>query len=217
MGPEPYGLALLPNGNVAVTLHTRAQLAVVDLAAAAVVQRIDLPFIRPTSIAVLEDGTAYVAHLVSSSISHVDVQHGGVLDVISRDATTDPSVGNASLLANLTLHPNGRQLAVANVSVTPNPPPGVEATPTGYLGRGPKPVVAMVSTVDLDAPTPVVKRNVLVSNAAEPTAMAYLDDGRTLAVVSRGGKSVGFYGFDGTADSSATAPHRWELAQMAWQ
>ena len=117
VGPEPQGVAFLPDGNVAVTLHTRAQLAVVDVQAGTVLRRIDLPFLRPSSVAVLPDGTVYVAHLVSGRISRVDVNRGTVLGAIATDLDVGSKILTSSLMTSMTVAPDGDEVSAGNISV----------------------------------------------------------------------------------------------------
>lgn len=198
VGPEPGGLALAPSGRVAyVTVSSADEVAVVDLQAAVVVDRIAVGRM-PWAIAVTDDGdaddadeTVVVAHRLArrraGGAEAVDDGKEGWLTLLpaggdAREVAIAPyAFGHPNVLGGLALH--GGRAFVAHLLNRPAPPRDFEHT-----------VSAAVSAVALRAGADPLRLHLNDEDFSTPVngpqAVALAPDGRTAFVALAGSDAV---------------------------
>ncbi|MEW5854395.1 MAG: c-type cytochrome [Myxococcota bacterium] len=160
VGVEPVGLAFLPDGRLAVALAGEQALAIVDVNAGAVTERMALRHANPRAVAVLPDGKIYVTHTLKGELSVVRPDQSSV-EALPVELRVPSTPLNASLLTNLTVSPDGNELSTTHVnlnneSLRPDPNQGGG----GYQGT-PEQLPGVNPTVTLVDPG----RDVMVSDA----------------------------------------------------
>ncbi len=114
LGVEPTGLAEVSPGRIAVAMSGEQAVALVDLNAGEVTQRIALADPDPRAVAVLKDGSLYVTHMATGTLSRVDLEAGTARTV---RATTENQFGpslHAEHLRSITVSPDQDAVILAN-------------------------------------------------------------------------------------------------------
>jgi DNA-binding beta-propeller fold protein YncE/mono/diheme cytochrome c family protein len=114
VGVEPYGLTMLEDGRVAVTLAGESALAIVNLETRSVDRKIDLGTKDPRGVAQVADGRIFVTHMTSGQMS---VASPGSDRVETLDIATRNDFGpqtHPHLIRSLTVAPEGDQVVMAH-------------------------------------------------------------------------------------------------------
>jgi YVTN family beta-propeller protein len=110
VGSEPYGLVEVSKNRLAVALSGEGRLALVDLDARAVTQKIDLVDLDPRAVARLKDGSLYVSHMATGRFSRVDLSDHTVTAVDIRTRNDFGPQLHAEHLRSITVDDEGAVL-----------------------------------------------------------------------------------------------------------
>ncbi|MEW5853773.1 MAG: hypothetical protein AB2A00_33670 [Myxococcota bacterium] len=152
VGVEPVGVAWVDDRRAAVSLGGEQALALVDVDAGQVVQRVALAHQEPRAVAVLPDGRIFVSHLTTDKLS---VVQGGEVRELSLRLRSMPHL-TPNLVQSLAVRHDGKEVATSNVELNNeqvNADRPVEGGGGGgYLGTPEQlpAVTPAVTTVDTD-------------------------------------------------------------------